>query len=45
MKRPGWEIIGSIGMVVVYIVAMYLTVIADNLPAYLASALYDKESR
>jgi len=31
MKKPGWEIIGSIGMVVVFIVAMYLTIFADSL--------------
>jgi Na+/H+ antiporter NhaD/arsenite permease-like protein len=31
MKRPGWEIIASLGMFVVIILAMYLTVVVGNL--------------
>ena len=31
MKKPGWEIIGSIGMVIVLIAAVYLTVIVGSL--------------
>lgn len=31
MKRPGWEIIASLGMFVVIILAMYLTVVVQNL--------------
>jgi len=31
MKKPGWEIIASIGMVMVIIVSMYLTVVSRNL--------------
>ena len=31
MKRPGWEIIASIGMIIVFVVSMYLTVVSGNL--------------
>jgi len=31
MKKPGWEIIASIGMILVFIVSMYLTVVSRNL--------------
>jgi len=31
MKKPGWEIIASLGMVLVFIVSMYLTVVSRNL--------------
>ena len=31
MKKPGWEIIASLGMIAIFIVSMYLTVVSRNL--------------